>query len=189
MAQITCALDQITNPAACNDRGGISRVVWFDVGTVDWDAMAADPTKFDPMTQRILGYTMIGGATMNAITFERKLAFYDFNYTRDDDFYTLLVTLGFKGKQYQLRNSLQSALACCNIGLHIYGNAGEQRVVGIDWDGEAFLNIAEQLAVTRHNDRGGQLGTSRAGDEIDLGGESVFAPLFADVAYSDLPLA
>lgn len=188
MAQITCALDAISNPSSCNDRGGIRAIYWTEYDNIDWDAMAGEIADFDPTNQEILDYVMVGGAVFNQIEFERKNAFYDFTFTRDQDFYELLITLMFKGKDRDRRNSLQSAIACCNIVLHIYGNAGEQRVVGVDWNGDSFSNIVEQLAVTRHLDSGGQLGTSRGRDELDLGGQSFFAPLWASVAESALPL-
>lgn len=188
MAAITCALDEILNPAVCNDRGGIREAYWFNVDDVDWDDMAGDALKFDTTNQRILGYTMIGGATMNKLSFERKEAFYDFTYTADTDVYTLLITMLFKAKDEARRNSLQSAIACCNVGIHIYSNDGTQRVVGIDWNGDTFDGILEQLRVSRHLDSSGQLGSSRARDEMDLGGESFFAPLFAQVPVASLPL-
>lgn len=188
MAEITCALDQITNPSVCNDRGGIRALYWFEVEDVDWAAMAADPLQFDTTNQEILGYTMVGGATMNKVTFERKEAFYEFTYTRDTDVYELLLTLLFKAKDIARRNSLQKAIACCNIGVHIYGNSGEQRVIAQDWNGNQFDNILEQLSVTRHLDASGQLGQSKARDELDLGGQSFYAPLFANVDEAALPL-
>lgn len=188
MAEITCQLDAITNPAVCNDRGGIRALYWFEADKVDWATMAADPLQFDTTNQQILGYTMLGGAVMTKLTFERKEAFYDFTYTRDADVYELLITLMFKSKDIDRRNSLQSAIACCNVGLHIYDNSGVQRVVGQDWNGDSFNDILEELAIARHLDSSGQLGTSRARDEMDLGGQSFFAPLFADVLEADLPL-
>ncbi len=189
MALITCALDEILNPAICNGRGGIARIAWFDVGSVDWDAMAVDPLKFDPLNQTILGYTMTAGATMKQITFERKSAYYEFTYTDETGVYTDFLTFNFRGKDAARRNKLMSAIQCCNIGIHIYGNGGEQRVFGIDWNGEDFLGLLEQGRLLRHLDAGGQLGTSVARDEIDLGGESLFAPLFANVPFASLPLA
>jgi len=126
---------------------------------------------------------------MNKLTFERKEAFYDFTYTADADVYELLITMFFKAKDSARRNSLQSAITCCNIGMHIYTNDGTQRVVGQDWNGESMDDMLEELRITRHLDSSGQLGTSRARDEVDLGGESFFSPLFADVAESELPLA
>lgn len=188
MAAITCALDTITNPASCNDRGGIRAIYWTEYDNIDWDTMAVTALQFDTANQEILDYAMVGGAVFNKVEFERKNAFYDFTYTRDQDFYELLITLMFKGKDRDRRNSLQSAIACCNIVVHIFGNAGEQRVVGVDWNGESFSTIVEQLAVTRHLDSGGQLGTSRGRDELDLGGQSFFAPLWASVAEADIPL-
>jgi len=189
MALISCALEEILNPLSCNGRGGIAQIAWFDIGAVDWAAMAAAVNQFDVANQTILGYTMIGGATMNKVTFERKSAYYEFVYTDDSGVYSLLTTFNFRGKQADRRNKLTSALQCCNVGLHIYGNSGEQRVVGIDWNGEEFLNLLEQQRILRHLDGGGQLGTSVARDELDLGGESFYAPLFANVPIANLPLA
>lgn len=189
MAVITCALDAITDPSSCNDRGGIKSLYWTEYENVDWDTMLTDDTKFDTDNQEILDYTMVSSAVFSKVEFERKAAFYDFTYTRDQDFYQLLVTLQFKGKDRARRNSLQSAINCCAIVLHVYGNAGEQRVIGVDYNGEVFDPILEKLAVTRHLDSGGQLGTSRGRDELDLGGESFYAPLWASVDEADIPLA
>lgn len=188
MPEITCSLEQILNPAVCNDRGGIRAAYWFERDKVDWDTMLGDPLQFDTTNQLILGYTMIGGAIMNKLTFERKNAFYDFTYTGDADVYEILVTMFFKAKDNDRKNKLQQAIACCDIGIHIYGNDGTQRVIGIDYNGVTMEQILEPLSVTRHLDSGGQLGTSRARDELDLGGESFFAPLFADVDEASLPL-
>lgn len=188
MAEITCELDQILNPTTCNDRGGIRAAYWFKTTDVDWSAMAADPLQFDPATETILDYTMIGGAIMHKLTFERKEAFYEFTYTRDTDVYTILITMFFKAKDAARRYALQRAIACCNLGIHIYTNDGTQRVVAQDWNGDAFDDLLTGLYVTRHLDASGQLGTSKARDELDLGGEAFFAPLFADVLEADLPL-
>lgn len=188
MAEITCGLEGIQNPAVCNDRGGIRAAYWFERDKVDWDAMLIDPLQFDTTNHIILGYTMIGGAVMNKLTFERKNAFYDFTYTSDADTYEILITMFFKAKEAARRLKLQKAIACCDIGFHLYGNDGTQRVVGPDYNGLAIDQMLEPLRVTRHLDSGGQLGTSKGRDEVDLGGEAFYAPLFATVAEADLPL-
>jgi len=150
--------------------------------------MLADPLQFDSATHEVLGYTMLGGATMSRLSFIRKSAFYDFTYERESDVYTILVQWIFKAKDVARRLALQKAIACCNLGLHIYCNDGTQRVVGPDYNGDTIEEMLEALAVTRHLDSSGQLGTSRARDEMDLGGESFFAPLFAQVDRANLPL-
>ena len=188
MPEITCALNNILNPAVCNDRGGIRVAYWFDVDTVDWVTMAGDPLQFDTSSQEILGYTMLGGAVMYKLTFEPKEAFYEFTYTDETDIYTLLVTMLFKSKDIARRNALQEAIACCNIGLHIYSYSGHQRVIGQDWNGVVMSNVPSQLRVSRHLDHSGQLGSSKARDELDLGGEGFFAPLFANIDETSLPL-
>lgn len=188
MAEITCALTSIQNPTVCNDRGGIRVAYWFDADQVDWATMAGDPLQFNTTNQQVLDYTMLGGGVFHKLTFEPKEAFYDFTYTRETGIYTLLITMLFKAKDIARRNALQSAIACCNIGMHIYGYSGDQRVVGQDWNGVVMSNIPVQLAITRHLDTSGQLGSSNARDELDLGGESFFAPLFANVHEANLPL-
>lgn len=188
MAAITCALDAISNPSTCVKRGGIRALYWTEYENIDWASMAGEETDFDTTNQQILDYVMVSSAVFNKVEFEAKEAFYEFTYTEEQDFYENLVTLMFRGKDRDRRNSLQSAIACCNIVMHIYGYGGEQRVVGVDWNGDAFAPILETMSVTRHLDASGQLGTSRARDEMDLGGQSFYAPLFANVAESALPL-
>lgn len=187
MALISCALDQINEVASC-DRGGIRAIYWTNVANIDFDTMKADALQWDSANQEILGYTMLSSAVFNKVEFDRKTAFYEFNYSEDSDVYALLLTLGFKGKDKARRNSLQSAIKCCGIIAHIYSNDGTQRVVGIDFDGDDFNTIAERLKVGRHSDVGGQVGSSKANDEIDLVGESFFAPLFANVQEANIPL-
>jgi elongation factor P hydroxylase len=58
MALISCALDTISNPTNCEDRGGIKTLYWTAYENVDWDAMIADPTKFDPATHEVLEWEM-----------------------------------------------------------------------------------------------------------------------------------
>lgn len=125
---------------------------------------------------------------MNKVEFERKEAFYDFDFTEEADVYTLLLTFLFKGKDNDRKNSLQKAIACCRMGAVIFSNDGSQRVIGRDYNGLVFDNLLEEMTVKRHKDAGGQLGTSKSRDELDLGGESFFAPLFATLDESALPL-
>lgn len=190
MALVTCALDTITKPENCNDRGGFRSFYWIEYNKIDWDALIADPLAFDPVNELVLDYTnhMIAGAVFNKIDFDRESAFYDFTYTEDTDLYTLLITMFFKGKQADRRNKLQRAIACCSVYSHLYSNDGTQRSIGIDYNGETGVPILDELSITRHLDSGGQLGTSRARDEMDLGGKAFFAPLFATVPEASIPL-
>ena len=188
MAVIACELLGLNSLNNCNDRGGIRTAFWAEYDGIDWPTMLADPLLFDPVNQQILGYAMLGGAVFSPIVGESKNSYYEFTYTSEQDFYQLLVTFLFKGKDRERRNRLQSAIACCNVVIHIYGRSGEQRVVGIDYNGEVFDPIVEFARVTRHLDSGGQLGTSRSRDELDLGGQSFYAPLWANVPQEDIPL-
>lgn len=183
-----CTLGEILEQAGCNFRGGIRRLYWTESANIDWAAMLADPLQFDPTNQQILGYTMIGGAVFNKLEFERKDAFYDFTYTEESGVWTLNIPMIFRGKNLTQRNTLNLATLCCDIVAHIYDNSGIQRVVGIDYDGEVFDPIVSKLKVTRVLDSSGQLGQSDARDEMDLGGESFYSPLFANVPLADIPL-
>lgn len=188
MAEITCALNTIAESSTCNDRPGVRAAYWANYSDIDWDTMAGDPLDFDTTNQEILDYVMLSSAVFYKVNFERKGAFADFTYTRDQDFYNILVTLIMKGKDMDRRNSLTSAIPCCNVVLHLYMNDGTQRVVGVEWTGDAFQTMLTKLSIVRHLDSTGQVGTSRSRDEVDLGGESTYAPLFASVAESALPL-
>ena len=186
--EITCGLDEILKPDNCNDRGGIRAAYWFNSSDVDWDSMIAEPTDFDTTNHIILDYVMLNSATMNKINFEAKSGFFDFTYTSDADVYEILVQFMFRGSDNARELSFQKAIACCNIGLHLYLNDGTQRVVCQDYNGTTIQDQLEPLRVGRHLTSSGQLGTSKSREEIDLVGQSFFRPLFATVAESALPL-
>lgn len=188
MALISCALDNISNPTNCEDRGGIKTLYWTAYENIDWDTMIGDPTKFDPATHEVLEWVMSGGGTFNKVTFERKLSFYENTYTRETDVYALLLTMVFAGKDAARRLSFQKAIQCCQIVAHVIENTGKQRVFGVDYNGVTAEPILDYFQVGRHLDAGGQLGTSKSRDEIDLIGESFYAPLFAQVDESTIPL-
>lgn len=188
MARISCELLALNSLANCNDRGGILAAFWTEYDNVDWATMLADPLLFDPVNQEILGYAMNGAGVFNEVTGESKNSFYTFTYTAEQDFYELAVNLYYKGKEITRRNRLASAIACCNIVLHLYGRSGEQRVIGIDYNGETFDPIVEFARVTSHIDHGGQLGTERSHDALVLGGQSFFPPMWANVPREDIPL-
>ena len=188
MARILCETLQLRGDQNCNDRGGILAAYYTEWDNIDWPTMLADPLLFDTANQQILGYAMNGGGVFSPIIGESKNSFYQFTYTSEQDYYDLLVTFAFKGQPLELRNNMQNAISCCNLVLHIYGRSGEQRVVGIDYDGEFFDPIVEYLRVGRHLDHGGQLGTRRSGHEVDFIGQSFFDPMFANVPREDIPL-
>lgn len=189
MAEIICALDSVQNPIDCRDRGGIKSAYWTQFQNIDWAAMLSDETKFDTNTHEVLEWVMQDGGVFSKLTFERKLSFYENTYTRETDVYALLLTMVFKGKDAARRLSFQKAIQCCEIIVHVIENTGKQRVFGVDYDGNTIESIVDYFQIGRHLDAGGQLGTSTARDEIDLTGESFFAPLFAQVDEASIPLA
>jgi len=184
----TCELADISTSDECNIRGGLKTVYWALYSDIDWEDMAADPLQFDTATQEILGYTMVGGAVFNKLTFERKQGLYDFTYTEDTGVYEQVVTMIFEGKSVTLRNALVSTIGCCKIILHIFDNNCLERVVGVEWDGVTFEPQVKTLRITRHLDSSGEFGTAPARDELDIGGESLFAPIYAQVGETNIPV-
>ena len=188
MPEITGALNQISTATDCNDKGGIRVLYWTEYKNIDWVAMAADPLKFDTTNRIVLDYTMVASAVFNKVEFERKTAFYDFTYTSDADVVTTLLTLAFKGKDNARKNALDEAVRSCAIVCHIYDENGKQRVVGVDWNGVIFSLPVEYTEVKRIVDSSGQKGSSKARDEMDLGGEQDYLPLFATVTETAIPV-
>lgn len=188
MPDITCSLDAITTSTDCKLRGGIRALYWTQYSNVDWATMVADPLQFDPTNQEVLDYTMVAAAVFTKVEFDRKNAFYDVTFTEDADVYAQLITMFFDGKDRARRNSLQAATLCCDIVAHVYDNNGTQRVFGVDYNGTSFDKQLTSLKVGRHLDSSGQLGQSKARDELDLSGEAFFAPLFADVDEASIPV-
>lgn len=188
MPEITGALDAIITSTACDDKGGIRVLYWTEYDNIDWDTMLGDVAEFTPATGLILGYSMVGGAVFNKVEFERKEAFYDFTYTSDADVVALLMTLAFKGKNNDRKNSLDKAIRSCAIVCHVYGENGIQRVIGVDYNGVAFSKIPSYLEIGRVLDSSGQRGTSKARDEMDIIGEADFLPMYATVDEANIPV-
>lgn len=188
MPTITCSLDAITTSADCKLRGGIRTLYWAQYTDIDWSTMAGDPLQFDTANQEILGYTMLAAAVFTKVEFDRKNAFYDVTFTEDADVYAQIITMFFDGKDRARRNSLQAATLCCNIIAHVFDNNGNERIFGVDWNGDSFDKQLTSLKVGRHLDSSGQLGQSTARDELDLTGESFFAPLYGSVTEASIPV-
>lgn len=188
MAQIQCGLQAITTATNCNLRGGIRAVYVAQYGDVDWATMLGDNTKWDTATNTIKGYTMVGAATFKKLTFERTSALLDVTYTRDADVFEILLTVIFNGKENARKLALENMLQCCSLVAHVFYNTGVERVLGVEFNGSTFAEQIQPLRVTRYLDSAGQLGQGVARDEIDLGGQSFYAPLFATVTEANMPV-
>lgn len=185
---VSCELGDISTSDECKTRGGLQTVYWANYKEIDWDAMATSAVNFDPVTENILSYAMVGGATFSKLTFERKQGFYDFTFTEDADVYDQLITMIFEGKSAVNSLAFKKAIGCCKIVLHIIDNNCIERVVGVEWNGTSFQPQARTLRIVRHLDSSGQLGSSKSRDEIDLGGESLSPPLYATVTEANVPV-
>ena len=185
---VTCELDDIETSNECKTRGGLSIVYWANYDDIDWETMAGNPANFDPVTCTVLAYVMNGAAVFKKLTFERKQGFYDFTFTEDADVYEILVTMIFEGKSAVNSKAFRNAIGCCKIVLHIIDNNCIERVVGVEWNGTGFTQQAKTLRIVRHLDSSGQLGSSKARDEVDIGGESLYPPLYATVTEANIPV-
>lgn len=183
-----CSLDAIEEPDECNTRGGLASAYWAKQSDIDWETMASDPLLFDPATQKILGYSMVGAATFTQVQFNRKGGTYNFTWTSETQSYQQLIPLLFEGKSNANRLAIQNAVSCCKVVLHLFDNNGLERVVGIEWNGSKFITQVVNLKVVRHLDASGNLSGEKGRDELDLGGESAYAPLFAEVTEANIPL-
>ncbi|MEL6141242.1 MAG: hypothetical protein AAFU67_06460 [Bacteroidota bacterium] len=188
MPVITCALDGILNDNTCNKSKGVKAVYWVERTSINWDGMLADSNCFDQVNQQILAYKMLGGATFSQIEFQRRTAQFDATYTSDTGAYDILLQMIIEGKSCARRNALNAAIKCCDIYLHVYLNNGDERVIGIEWDGEAFDAPLTLLAITRHLDSYGVFDGDDPRDELDIGGSQFTTPLCASVSRTALPL-
>lgn len=183
----TCTVDNISTSDDCNIRGGLKTIYWAQYTDIDWEAMAADEYAFDPATQTILSYTMVGGAEFKKLTFDRKQGLYTFTYTEDTGVYEQVITTIFEGKAVEIRNAFAAAVGCCKLIVHLFDNNCLERVIGVEWDGATFEPQVKTLRITRHLDASGEFGSSKARDEMDFGGESITAPMFAEVGEDNMP--
>ena len=172
----------------CGSKGGMRTAYWTTYDQIDWATMAADNTKWDSTNRLILEYVMQTGGSFKQLEFNKKSAFYDFDFTDETSVWTQLLTFFFFGQDNALKNSIDKATGCCNIIFHIFTTDGKQRMVGAEWNGTSFEIQTEPLIVTRVKDSSGQRGSSKPRYEVDLGGESDCAPLYATVVEGDIPL-
>lgn len=183
-----CEANNITTSTDCNIRTGISKVYYAKYTDIDWAAMAADATKFNPATQTILGFTMVGGAKFAKISFDKKEANYTAIYSQDTGLYTDTISMNFKGKGAEIRNAITNLIGCCNLVAVVYDNNGgtSARVFGVDWDGTVFDRPITDFKVGTHEDNSGTFGNNDGGDKLDLVGETLYAPIYANVASTSL---
>ena len=190
MAGLSCDLEDILTGAGCKKRGALSVAYWTKCEGVDWAAIAASGVHWDATTELILDYIMVGGAVFKKLSFKKKLATYDFTFTSESDLYEILIAMTFEGKDAARRLALQKALACCCVVMHLFDNNGLERVVGMEYNsgGVTFDPEVTELEITRHLDTSGDFEGSVPRDELDVGGESLCAPLFATVTEANIPV-
>ena len=88
----TCSLDKLTGQNSCGKKGGMRAAYWTTYAEIDWVTMAGDPTKFTTANKEILEYVMEAGGSFKKLEFNKKSAFYDFDYTKDTSVGTPIVT-------------------------------------------------------------------------------------------------
>ena len=187
MAQIICeeegGLGHIKpDPKKCNKKKGYSRFYWTKFGNIDWEATVNDPTLFDPENCCISGYVMTGEELWYCVVPQKKTATYSSVWTEDTGYYTNIINAIFEGQDINLRKAICDALECCNIVVHMFTNdvCGEL-VFGVDWNGTEIELGGKSLRIIEHGVYGGVQGGDESRNELNIGGETECAPLFANV--------
>jgi len=185
----TCELQALVSNDDCNLSGGIQEAYWCQFGDVDWVTIAADPTKFNPTTQQLIGTpTMLLSAVWKPITPERKTAQYTFTWTEETDVYVQEIALNFEGTSNDMRLAFTKSVKCCNLVLLIIDNNCQQRLVGVEWTGVKFIKQTKTLRFGTHISRSGLKGSTKPGNDVILVGESDAEPMFANINLATLPL-
>ena len=176
----TCELNVITTQGSC-DNGGIKKCYYAKNTDIDWSTMADAPLSWDADTYTISTFTMLGGAVFKTLTNAKRGGKYDFVYTQDAAVYDIMINLIFEGKSSVTSLNFTKLITCCNLCLVIMTNNGLGRVVGKEWDGDAFDDLVDNLRLDRHGDFGGELGGDKARDEMDIKGGGLYAPVHHDI--------
>ena len=189
MCTFTCDLSALTTSDECNLSGGIQEAYWAQFGDIDWIAIAADPLKFNPTTQQLIGTpTMVLGAVWKLISPERKTATYTFTWTEESDVYTQEIVLNFEGTSNAMRLAFTKSVKCCNLVLLIIDNNCQQRLVGVEWTGTKFIKQSKTLRFGTHVSTSGTKGSAKPANNVTLVGESDLDPMFANIDLTTLPL-
>lgn len=188
VAVFPCELGALGEPDDCGLKSGLSSAYWAKYSEIDWAAMVADADLFTPATHIIKEYAMVGAAVFKKIDFNRKGGNYSFTWTEESQAYAQLIPFIFEGKSNANRLALTKAISCCKIVLHLFDNNGLERVVGVEYNGTVFNPQVTNLKIVRHLDASGSIGGDKSRDEIDLGGESTYTPLFATVTEALIPV-
>ena len=188
MPEITGQLDVIAQGGANCPKAGFHTLYWAEYGDIDWATMFGDPLQFDTTNRLILDYTMLNSAVFKKVQFKRNAAYYEVTQTDEQDEANLLISLLWEGKDNARKNSFDNAFRVCNKVAHVFDYNGKERVFGVDFNGLEFLELNTPLHISRILDHSGQRGSSKARDEMDLGGAGDFLPLYATVGEANMPV-
>lgn len=183
----TCTLGDLETDDSCNTSGGIQEIYWCQYGDINWAATVAavEPVLFNPTTEVLTGFVMQGGVWYK-VTPERKTSQYTFTFGEDTQVYEQEIVINFEGGSAAFRLKIKNSFKCCNLVLLIVDNNCNQRLVGVEWNGTAFIKQVKTVRYGTHVDRSGELGTSKAGNDVTLVGESLVAPIYCNVNLTTL---
>lgn len=187
----SCVLDNLETEDACNLSGGLQEAYWCQFNDVDWagTVAAAGPAQlFNPTTEILTGFIMNGPAVWKKVSPERKTSQFTFTYGEDTQVYEQEIVINFEGGSAAFRLSLKKSITCCNLVMLVIDNNCNQRLVGVEWNGTAFIKQVKTLRFGTHVDRSGELGSTKAGNDVILVGESLVAPIYCNVDLADLAL-
>ena len=189
MAGFTGVLEGLTTSDKCSKKKGVKAAYAASGSLIDWAFMQNDGTYFDQTTQQILKYKYLPGGGHVKMDFDRKSGIFNSTYTRDTGYFDTIFQMVMLGKDRVRTNAIKQYIVNCDLALHLYMNDGTQRVLGIDWDGEAFDKPILKFEVDRVLDTHGELEGDDPRDEIDFGGQLLYPALYANVPRAELDAA
>lgn len=178
----TCDPQDIVTGTECNTRGGLRCAYYARREDIDWDATAAN---YDPATNLVSGFVMLGGATFKRLEFNRKVGSYTATYTRDNGYYEVNINLLFDGKSATRSKAICDSLNCCDLVMVLFDNNCQGRLIGVDWDGTAFDAPVEGLHISDDEDNYGAFGGDVPQDSITFSTDQICRPVHIDIDKTD----
>lgn len=185
-----CTLGSPTTDVSC-DSGGIRRAYWAKYSDIDWATMVGSSSSFDSATREIKTFTMLSSAVFKPLSIDAKTGKAEATYNEGDGFYSVNINLNFMGQSAANRLIFDNALSCSTLVIVTIHNNGKIRCYGVDYDSSAtkFFKPLKTLRIGTHLDASGTLGNNdKTRDELTVVGESLFAPLFCNMAESAIPV-
>ncbi len=190
MPAITGSLKTIPRSSGSCDIQSFVRAYWTDIKGVDIDTMFTTTADYDPALRTVKAWAMLSGAVFTKINFDKSVASYKAEYTKETGKYAHTVQFQNNAITNALVTALAESTKVCNIVLVLITEDGTQLTVGIDTDGFGLYAYDRKLHVSNHTLDLGQRGNGNAigNNAWTIAGQSEYPPLFYTGAESAIPV-